>query len=53
MLTEVVVETLDPRAVEPRPERRLAHHDAPGESHALVVVGGPGDHVNVGVDVVH
>ena len=52
-LAEVVAEPLRPRAVEPRPERRLADHHAAGQGHPLVVVGGAGDHVDVGVDVVH
>src|SRR5262249_43556308 len=52
-LTEIVAEPLGPRAVEPRPERRLADHHAAGQRHPLVVVGGAGHHVDVGVDVGH
>jgi hypothetical protein len=52
-LAEVVAEPLGPRTVEPRPERRLAHQDAAGQGHPLVVVRGPRDHVDVRVDVIH
>src|SRR5262249_50814225 len=52
-LAEVIPEPLRTRAVEPRPERRLAHQHAAGQRHPLVVVGRPGDHVDVGVDELH
>ena len=52
-LAEVVAEPLDARAVEPGPEGGLGHGLAPGQGHPLVVVGGPADHVDVRVDVVH
>jgi len=35
------------------PERRLAHGNAAGRGHALVVVGQAGDYVDAGVDVFH
>ena len=52
-LAEVVAEALDAAAVEPGPERRLAHRHAAHQGQPLVVVGGPRDHVDVRVDVVH
>ena len=52
-LPEVVAEAVDAAAIEPGPEGRLADGDAAHAGHALVVVGHAGDHVDVGVDVVH
>ena len=48
---EVVEEALCAGAVVARPEGRFGDRDAARQSHPLVVVGGPADHVNVGVDV--
>ena len=50
---EVVAKAVDAAAVEAGPERRLAHRDAAHLGQRLVVVRGPRDHVDVGVDVVH
>ena len=52
-LPEVVAKAVDAAAVEPGPERRLAHRDAAHLGERLVVVRGPRDHVDVGIDVVH
>src|SRR5581483_8995009 len=52
-VAEVVVEPGGAAAVEPGPEGRLADRGTLGVGHALVVVGGPGDHVDVRVDVLH
>ena len=52
-LAEVVAKAVDAAAVEAGPERRLAHGDAAHLGQRLVVVGGPRDHVDVRVDVVH
>ena len=40
-------------AIETGPERGFAHRDAPHLGQGFVVVGGPRDHVDVGIDVVH
>src|SRR6266540_1926930 len=52
-VAEVVVEALCTAAVETRPERRFGDRGALGVGHALVVVRGPRDHVDVRVDVLH
>ena len=52
-LAEVVVEAVDGRAVEARPEGRLAHGGAPGGDHVLIVVSRAADHVAVRFDVAH
>jgi len=52
-LAEVIVKPVGAGAIEPGPESRLGHRDAAGLGHALVVVGGAADHVNVRIDVGH
>ena len=52
-LAEVVAKAIDRAAVEARPKRRLADADAAHLGQGFVVVGGPRDHVDVGVEVVH
>ena len=52
-LAKVVAKPFRPRPVKTRPERRLADQDTTGQRHPLVVVGGPADHVDVGIDVTH
>ena len=49
-VAEVVAEALGGAAVEPGPEGRLADRRAAAQGHAVVVVGGPRDHVDVGVE---
>ena len=50
-LTKIVVEALWTAAVVAGPERRLCDGHTPRQRHAVVVIGGPRDHMNVGVNV--
>src|SRR5262249_25460192 len=50
---EVIAKPFPRAAIEPGPKRRLADGHAPALGHAVIVVGDAGDHVDVGVDVVH
>src|SRR5260370_25449392 len=52
-VAEVVAEPVHGTAVEACPKRRFTDGDATTAGHAVVVVGDAGDHVDVGVEVVH
>ena len=52
-LAKVIAKTVDAAAVESRPERRFADGDAAHPRHPLVVIRHTGNHVHVGVDVIH
>src|SRR5262245_5682172 len=52
-MAEVIVKPGRAAAIEAGPERRLTHCPTTSKRHPLIVVGDAGDHVNVGVDVIH
>src|SRR5262245_39381919 len=52
-MAEVIVKPGRAAAIESRPESRLTYRPAARKRHPLIVVGDAGDHVNVGVDVIH
>ena len=50
-LTEIIAKSFHPRAIKTSPESGFADQSAAGKGHAFVIVGGAGNHVDVGVDV--
>lgn len=52
-LAEIIAKTLDAPSIEAGPERRFAHCDAAHFGERLIIVGGPRDHMDVRVDVIH
>ena len=52
-LPKIVIKASRARPVKAGPEGRLGDRYAAGLGHCLIVVGGPADHVDVGVDVGH
>ncbi len=52
-LTEVIPKAIDGATIKASPKCGFAHRHTAHAGEGLVVVGGPGDHVNVWIDVVH
>ena len=52
-LPVVVAEPIHTASIKARPKRRFGNGHAPGLSHAAVVVGSAGDHMDVRIDVLH